>query len=552
MSTYRYSFVWIHTVCLLMGVGGVFLGPLGAGAETVGKTPTGTPPDAAERTSATPTTAPSVPSVVVETTAQTNTPPANSPAGNSIAPALPLEPSTPKPVKDAPPPEVLNPGANPLLFPTTADEVQIRNFQRITLQQAIELARRNNRDIRIGGLTIEGSRAAVREALAAEFPSIGMTADFTRSESNNIFSSSAAGLNLGQLNSRSRSNTSTSFGTGLNLSYDLYTSGLRPARIRAAEEQLRSDQLDLERQVEEVRLDVTNAYYDLQEADAQVDIALASVREANRSLRDAQLREQAGLGTQFDILQAQVQLANSTQDLVRARSQQSISRRQIARILGLAQTAEVAAAEQIQEAGTWNLTLEQSIIQALQNRAELPQQLAQRNIQEAQRRIALAQNRPQVTLAANYGIEGELGDGVGPGDNFTLAARLRWDFYDGGAARARANQAIANRSIAETRFSDRRDQIRFEVEQSYFNLQSNRDNIQTARLAVEQAQQALDLARLRFEAGVGTQTDVISAQTELTRAQVNLLRAVLDYNRSLAALQRAVSNLPDSRLADRP
>jgi len=85
----------------------------------------------------------------------------------------------------------------------------------------------------------------------------------------------------------------------------------------------------------------------LQQADAQVEISQAAVTDAARSLRDAQLLEQAGLGTQFDVLQAQVSLAGANQDLTRAISQQRISRRQIVRLLSLAQPVEVSAADPI-------------------------------------------------------------------------------------------------------------------------------------------------------------------------------------------------------------
>ncbi|WP_242040491.1 TolC family protein [Coleofasciculus sp. FACHB-1120] len=456
---------------------------------------------------------------------------------------------------DSLPPEYLNPSANPLQFPTRSEEVQIQNFQRITLQQALELARRNNRDLQVAILTLERSRASVREFRAAEFPTIGVESNFTRSDSPNaeLQNQRQQSSPLNPFLGNDDDNTvSTSFDTSLQVSYELYTSGRRGARIRAAEEQLRFDQLEVERQSEQLRLDVSNAYYDLQEADSQTEISQAAVTDAARSLRDAQLLEQAGLGTRFDVLRAQVQLANAVQDLTRSRSQQSIARRQLTQLLSLGQTVEVAAADEIEVAGEWNLTLEQSIILAVKNRAELEQLLARRNISQEQRRIALAATRPQVNLIANYSVLGVLNDDLGPADGLTLGAQFRWDFYDGGAARARANQEKANIAIAETQFADQRNQIRFQVEQAYFNLRSNAENIQTAFFAVTQAEESLRLAELRFRSGVGTQTDVISAQTELTRARVNRLTAVLDYNRSLAALQRNISNLPDSQLFDQP
>ena len=50
------------------------------------------------------------------------------------------------------------------------------------------------------------------------------------------------------------------------------------------------------------------------------------------------------------------------------------------------------------------------------------------------------------------------------------------------------------------------------------------------------------LARLRFQAGVGTQTEVIDAETDLTRAEGNRVKAILDYNRAMASLQRATAS----------
>jgi OMF family outer membrane factor len=115
------------------------------------------------------------------------------------------------------------------------------------------------------------------------------------------------------------------------------------------------------------------------------------------------------------------------------------------------------------------------------------------------------------------------------------------NLFDGGSARARADQQTANIKIAETQFSDTRNQIRFQVEQAYAQLRTSLDQVQTANIALEQAREALRLARLRFQAGVGTQTDVIAAENDLTRAEGNSVQAILDYNRALATLQRSVT-----------
>ncbi|MEQ8975795.1 MAG: TolC family protein [Coleofasciculus sp. C1-SOL-03] len=458
---------------------------------------------------------------------------------------LPIPSTTP----DRPISELLNPSPNPLQFPTESEEVQVQTTQPITLEQAIGLARRNNQQLQVARLELERAEFALQEALAAEFPSISAIAEFTRTESETGGQQGFLQQLFGQTN---QTITSTSFDTRLELNYAAYTAGRRPAAIKAAEQQVRFQQLDVESIFEQLRLNVTSAYYDLQQADAEVEISQAAVNDAARSLRDAELLERAGLGTRFEVLQAQVELANNNQALTDAISQQRIARRQIAQLLSLDQQVGISAADPIDVAGDWELSLEQSIILALKNRAELEQQLAQRNISEQQQRIALADNKPQVNLFAQYNISAQLDDSDGPTDGLTLGARLQWNFFDGGAAKARARQEEANVAIAESNFANQRDQIRLEVEQAFFQLKASQENIQTASFALEQAQESLRLARLRFGAGVGTQTDVINQQTALTRARINLLTAILDYNRALATLQRAISNLPNSILFDVP
>ncbi len=291
-----------------------------------------------------------------------------------------------------------------------------------------------------------------------------------------------------------------------------------------------------------IRLNVATEYYNLQQGDEQVRIAQAAVTNAQASLRDAEALERAGVGTRFDVLRSQVNLANSQQELTNAISQQQIARRRLATRLSLPQSVNISAADPVNLAGLWNQTLEQSIVLAFQNRPDLQQQLVQRNISEQQRRQALAALGPQVSLVASYQLFDRFSDEVSVSDGYSVGVRATLNLYDGGAARARAAQARANIAIAETQFAEQRNQIRFQVEQAFSTLQSNLENVQTANTALEQAREALRLARLRFQAGVGTQTDVINSENDLTRAEGNRIRAILDYNRALAELQRSVTS----------
>ena len=353
-------------------------------------------------------------------------------------------------------------------------------------------------------------------------------------------------------NFASSGSNSFDYNGSLGINYTIYNGGARGASIRAAEKQLRRTELDLETIVEEVRLETANNYYALQNSDAQVEIQRAAVEDAQQTLKDAQLLEKAGLGTRFDVLRAEVELAQANQQLTTALANQDIARRQLAETLSVSHSTDLATADAIAEAGTWDLELDETIVQAFKNRAELEQFLLDREINQEQRTISLAQTRPVVGANASYNTNDDFEDDFDISDSYSVGLNLEWRLFDGGAARAGARQAEKGIEIAETQFADQRNQIRFLVEQAFFELKSNQDNIATATRSVELAEESLRLARLRFQAGVGTQTDVIEAQTSLTTERGNLLSSITDYNQSFAELNRQVSNTPDNGLQDLP
>ncbi len=484
-------------------------------------------------------------------------------------PTTPFPPPTPNGTLQTNPPSILLPGANPLYKPTLPDQVNIEETVPVTLEQAVDLAIRNNQNVGIAQLQVEQNLASLRENQADLYPNLIFRSSFGRTVSAlqdlQVRAQNRA-LRVQRFNGvqgADQQEFQTRYGTysfdnSLQLQYDLGINGLRGSRIRAAEKQLRIFELRLETATEDVRFNVTRAYYDLQEADAAVEIQAAAVRNSQKSLEDAEALERAGVGTRFEVLQARVTLANAQQDLTNSLRDQRRSRRELAAVLNIDENTNLLAGDPIALAGAWDLTLEDTIVQAYQNRAELEEQLAERDRAQQLRRAALAATRPNVTLAASYNLLGQIHDNPdytavrGWADGYDAQVQFSWNFFDGGAAKAQARQRELDIGIADERFDQLLNQIRLEVERAYYDQQANFDNIQTASLGVEEATEALRLARLRFQAGVGTQLEVINQETDLTRAQNRLLNAIIGYNRALSALQRAVSNLPGNILSDYP
>ena len=191
----------------------------------------------------------------------------------------------------------------------------------------------------------------------------------------------------------------------------------------------------------------------------------------------------------------------------------------------------------------------ESIVRAFKNRAELEQFLLQRDIGAEQRQIALSAVRPRVAAFASYGVGDDFEDSFDTSDLYSVGLSLKWRLFDGGAAKAGAKQAEQDIKIAEIQFANQRNQIRFAVEQAYFGLESNFKNMSTATQEVDLAEESLRMARMRFNSGVGTQTEVIDAQTDLTTARGNLLTSIIDYNQSYIDLKRQISNIDNTDLS---
>jgi outer membrane protein TolC len=425
-------------------------------------------------------------------------------------------------------------GNEQLRLPTQSETVLANEQLDLTLEEAVAIALEQNQDLQEAKLSYDRAEYQRQEAIAAEYPNLTNQTQLVYSDTtSNELQAEALGRDPG--------NGSTSLNNRIEVSYDLYTGGSRSGQISVAEARLKIAELEVARITKETRLDTETAYYDLQSADFQTAIEAAAVNNAKQSLDDADKLERAGLGTKFDVLRAQVDLANAEQRRIRAEANQNIARRKLAQILNLAPKADPRAADEPGIAGVWELSLEDSILLALQQREELRQQLLEWEISGHQAEIALANIRPQVSVFANYDLLDVFDDDLNVADGVSVGGRIFWNLFDGGAASARAKQEKVNQQISETRFVNQTDQIRLAVENAYYDLQASDRNIQTASIAVDLADESLRLARMRFKAGVGTQTDVIAASTELNTARNNLLQAITDYNRAYAQLKRAVS-----------
>jgi len=477
-----------------------------------------------------------------------------------IAAGLVLQPAfvfaqTPAPTNAAPAPSTAGTlGTEPIQIqattpplPGAAIELKLQTTKPLKLQDAIDIILANSPQLKISALAVDRAEAVLRQARAGLFPTVAISGSYTYSQSaqgavNNALILQSSG-GFGANNQLFTSETVPVQGQ-IQVSYNVFTSGLVGSRILAANENLQAVRLDYERIRQDLINTVIGSYYDLQAANGNVEIAQAAVRSGEASLRDARAQEKAGVGTRFAVLQADVQLANAKQQLLQSQNQSVINQRNLARQLNFSQPTTVEAADVVEKGGTWEFSEEDTIFQALNGRVELAQQLAIERAAKANEAVAYASVSPQISIfTAGQAFDNLLDTVTGIFTGYSGGIQLQWNAFDGGSALAQADQAADDAKTARIRYIDIRNTVRFSVENSLSTLNTARLRIDTASAALVSATEALRLARLRFQAGVGTQTDVINADRDLTQARVNRLIAIIDYNRALAAIRRSTGTL---------
>ena len=292
------------------------------------------------------------------------------------------------------------------------------------------------------------------------------------------------------------------------------------------------------------------AYFDLQRADAGVRIGQDSVKASLVSYRDARARFNAGVNTKLDVLEAETQLARDRDTLTTNLRDQDEQRRNLARVLDLPQDVTPTAATPARPSGLWKRSLQESITAAYNYREELDQLLLDISINNSQANASLAAVQPVLSFVNTTSAsrtEGQtlqsslnnvdMGDFTYGVQNST-ALTASWRMFDGGRARAEYRRSKQAAEQSRFDFADLRDQIRFEVEQSFFGLRAAIQRIETTAIEVLSSKESLRLSQLRVQAGVGVQREVVNNQRDVTQAELKYARAINSYNSNLALLQR--------------
>jgi outer membrane protein len=306
-----------------------------------------------------------------------------------------------------------------------------------------------------------------------------------------------------------------------------------------------------------VRLDtianVLVAYDDVLLASEQILVQEASVTLLERELSDNQKRFDAGTATRFNVLRAEVAVANAKPRLIKARNAFRTSKNNLVNLLGydlpvaMQDDIPLVLADRLRSEPV-GFGLDAALARALDRRPELEALRQDIALRQEDITTSKAGRRPAVQAFAGYGarnssFNNDLGDVV---EGWFVGARLSWDLWDGALTKGRVVEATARVESAEEALRDTRRQIGLEVRTAWSTVNDAREVLQSQEKTVEQAEEALRLARSRSEAGTGTQLEILDAETALTEARNTRTVALRDYSVAKIRLERAAAYLDPS------
>lgn len=434
------------------------------------------------------------------------------------------------------------PGANAAEDPRTNAAAPAWPNRPLSLADCLNLAEAQNGAIAAARKELEASEGIVIQTRAILLPAVQASGSFRATEDSAIETPTTplGTFAFGQ---------TESWDVGIRVVQSLYEGG-RMASARRASRLTRDAAVHrFQTSLLDAFLEVRVAYYRTLLAREQIGVQEASVRLLERELQDNQRRFDAGSVPRFNVLRAEVELANARPRLIRSRNAWRNGKTYLASLLGYRVPDDITEDIPLElsdrlETTPFDIELDRALGMAQEKRTELKALRAAEQLRREGVVGARAGQRPSIQGFAGYGARraqfgSDLGDEL---HGWNAGVQATWNIFDGRLTRGRVVEASARHEQAGIEYDNAARQISVEVRTAYSNFLEARDVLESQKKVVEQATEALRLATARAEAGSGTQLDVLSAQTALTEARTTQNLASHDYLVALARLQRAVGN----------
>ena len=168
------------------------------------------------------------------------------------------------------------------------------------MQYCLDYAAMHRPELEQAKQNVEAAKGALRVAISGHMPQIAASASQNWNDSN------------------WPGDENGNWGVGVQVTMNIFDSGVTTSKIHGAEADLAKAHETYRDTVDAVNLDVRSNYLNLREAEKRIDTTKLAVSQAEEDYRIAQLRYMNGVGTNTDVLDAQVALTDAKTNYLQA------------------------------------------------------------------------------------------------------------------------------------------------------------------------------------------------------------------------------------------
>jgi outer membrane protein len=324
---------------------------------------------------------------------------------------------------------------------------------------------------------------------------------------------------------------------GLSFSQTLFSGGQVGGQSQAAGAGVRSAALGLTSARAQLLLDVTAAYYDASLADRLLEIAEATLRQADTTLGQTQLARQVGNLSEFDLLRARVTRDNQRPVVIQRRADRDLAQYRLKQLLDFPLDQPLLLTSELGDTALVDSSRLTAVVEKLGDtttatRAPVRQASEAVQAQRGLLRVARGQRLPQVALTSQYAQLAYPGKVSPFGTDFvsdwTVSLGLQLPIFSGGRIGGEEAVARANLTQAELRLQQSHELAEVDARNVITQLEAAQAGWQASAGTVEQAARAYQIAELRYREGISTQTELLDSRIQLQEAQASRARAARD------------------------
>ncbi|HUE88907.1 MAG TPA: efflux RND transporter permease subunit [Vicinamibacterales bacterium] len=416
---------------------------------------------------------------------------------------------------------------------SAAEQVATTPAIELTFDDAIAMAVGNNQGLKVTHERVRESEGRVAEAKAGFLPSVNLSFVYTPAQRFPLIRV-PAGIFGDEEQTFQAAFTRRNI-MQIELNQPIYTAGRLQSAYGMQTASLDASRLQLERARQELHYHVVETFYAALMNEQGVRVAEEQIALATRQLELAKARFDAGSVARLDVLQAEVELANSRARRIQARAAVETAYQALRSVLSLPQSQTVRLRGSLDERPA-HFTRD-ALHASIPARPDLRAFSARREVAEYAVGLANAEVKPSLALTGNLQYQDDGVNNLLKTDNqsYTLGLAVRVPLFSAPGAAAKRVVAQAQMRQTEHGLNAAVDAARLEVESAFTSFEAADEVVTTQEKALELARESVTIAQTSYENGVITSAELSDAQVRLLQTEWFLMQA--KYSRIVAAAQ---------------